>query len=163
MINYRMNFEMEIEMLVNVEKLDVWKFEDFVGSFDVSDDREDYKSGIRILKIELGCRGEEDVIEDVDVVNGEFKVSSFDDICDWLKGEIEEWWNDSSWDEFVMSDFEEMVNCESGGFKKCYSEVWLEELGYVYVRVEVQMLDKIVIVCSGILIGGFVFMFVVGG
>ena len=132
MINYRMNFEMEIEMLVNVEKLDVWKFEDFVGSFDVSDDREDYKSGIRILKIELGCRGEEDVIEDVDVVNGEFKVSSFDDICCWLKGEIEEWWNDSSWDEFVMSDFEEMVNCESGGFKKCYSEVWLEELGYIY-------------------------------
>jgi len=25
------------------------------------------------------------------------------------------------------------------------------------------MLDKIVIVCSGVLIGGFVFMFVVGG
>jgi hypothetical protein len=31
------------------------------------------------------------------------------------------------------------------------------------LRWEDNMLDKIVIVCSGILIGGFVFMYVVGG
>ena len=126
-------------MLVNVEMLDVWKFEDFVGSFDVSDDREDYNKGERILKIECGGRGEENVIEDVDVIDGMFEVSSFDDICCWLKGEIEEWWNDSSWDEFVMSDFEEMVNLVDDNKKwlKCYSEGWLEELGYIYVRVEV--------------------------
>jgi len=126
-------------MLVNVEMLDVWKFEDFVGSFDVSDDREDYNKGERILKIECGGRGEENVIEDVDVIDGMFEVSSFDDICDWLKGEIEEWWGISSWDEFVMSDFEEMVNLVDDNKKwlKCYSEGWLEELGYIYVRVEV--------------------------
>jgi len=126
-------------MLVNVEMLDVWKFEDFIGSFDVSNDREDYNKGERILKIECGSRGEEDVIEDVDVVDGMFKVSSFDDICNWLKGEIEEWWNESNWDEFVMSDFEEMVNLVDDNKKwmKCYSEVWLEELGYIYVRVSI--------------------------
>jgi len=126
-------------MLVNVEMLDVWKFEDFIGSFDVSNDREDYNKGERILKIECGSRGEEDVIEDLNVVNGMFKVSSFDDICNWLKGEIEEWWNESNWDEFVMSDFEEMVNLVDDNKKwmKCYSEVWLEELGYIYVRVSI--------------------------
>jgi len=126
-------------MLVNVEMLDVWKFEDFIGSFDVSNDREDYNKGERILKIECGSRGEEDVIEDLNVVDGMFKVSSFDDICNWLKGEIEEWWNESNWDEFVMSDFEEMVNLVDDNKKwmKCYSEVWLEELGYIYVRVSI--------------------------
>lgn len=125
-------------MLVNVEMLDVWKFEDFVGSFDVSDDREDYNKGERILKIEMGGRGEEYVIEDVDVVDGMFKVSSYDDICNWLKGEDEYWWGISSFDEFVMSDFEEMVNLvDDKKWMKCYSEGWLEELGYVYVRVEI--------------------------
>jgi len=126
MINYRMNFEMEIEMLVNVEKLVVWKFEDFCEYFDVSDDREDYVGGVRIIKIELGCRGVEELVEDVDVVDGMFEVKSVKEIF-----EIDDYD-----EEFVSSEIEDWFEVD-GVNMNVYGESYEEEFGYVYVRVEV--------------------------
>ena len=121
-----MNFEMEIEMLVNVEKLVVWKFEDFCEYFDVSDDREGYVGGVRIIKIELGCRGVEELVEDVDVVDGMFEVKSVKEIF-----EIDDYD-----EEFVSSEIEDWFEVD-GVNMNVYGESYEEEFGYVYVRVEV--------------------------
>ena len=59
-----------------------------------------------------------------------------DDIRDYLKGEIEEWWNEDNWDEFVSSSIEEWFAID-GKNMNVYGETIFEELGYVYVRVEV--------------------------
>ena len=123
-------------MKVKVENLVVWKFADFCEYFDVSDDKEDYNEGVRVLKIECGSRGEEEIIEDVEIVNGEFEVRSEDDIRDYLKGEIEEWWNEENWDEFVSSGIEEWYAID-GVNMNVYGENVFEELGFLYVRVEV--------------------------
>ena len=114
-------------MLVNVEKLVVWKFEDFCEYFDVSDDREDYIGGVRIIKIELGCRGEENIVGDIDVVDGMFEVKSVKEIL-----EI----NDCDDDEFVSSEVEDWFKIDDVDMN-VYGESYGEEFGYVYVRVEV--------------------------
>ena len=112
-------------MLVNVEKLNVWKFEDFYKYWDVSGDREDYNSGVRVLKIECDGRNE-CVVEDVNVVNGMFEVKGENEILE--SGDYDE--------EFVNSGIEEWFEID-GRMMNVYGEGYLEEFGYIYVRVEV--------------------------
>lgn len=112
-------------MLVNVEKLNVWKFEDFCEYFGVGGDREDFNSGVRILKIECDGR-DENVVCDVDVVDGKFEVKSYEEILE--MGGCDE--------EFVNSGVEEWFEID-GEMMKVYGEGYMEEFGYVYVRVEV--------------------------
>ena len=135
---------------VNVNELLVWNLEDMVEYFGDWD----YRKGEYVLKFELGSRNENELLGEVEVKDGMFEVKDVEDICNWLKeedGEEEDY-------EFVSSEIEDWWEG-----RNVYGENYLEEFSIVYVRVEVQMLDKIVIVCSGILIGGFVFMYVVGG
>ena len=100
-------------MKMEVEKLAVWNWEDFCEywDFDISE-KCDFNEGVRILKFELGSRGEQELVEDVDVVD----ESAFE----FANGEIEEWFEDSK-----------------GNMLSVYGETIFEELGYVYVRVEV--------------------------
>lgn len=135
---------------VNVNELLVWNLEDMVEYFGDWD----YRKGEYVLKFELGSRNENELLGEVEVKDGMFEVKDVEDICNWLKeedGEEEDY-------EFVSSEIEDWWEG-----RNVYGENYLEEFSIVYVRVGVQMLDKIVIVCSGILIGGFVFMYVVGG
>ncbi len=112
---------------VNVNDLKVWKYEDMVEYWNM----DDLEKGEYVLKFQLGCRGEEELIGKVDVVDGMFEVKDEDDIRCWLKGEIERWW-DYEYDEFVSSDFEEWWEG-----KNVYGENYEEEFGYIYVRVKV--------------------------
>lgn len=135
---------------VNVNELLVWNLEDMVEYFGDWD----YRKGEYVLKFELGSRNENELLGEVEVKDGMFEVKDVEDICNWLKEEDGE---EGDY-EFVSSEIEDWWEG-----RNVYGENYLEEFSIVYVRVEVQMLDKIVIVCSGILIGGFVFMYVVGG
>lgn len=112
---------------VKVEDMKVWNKEDMIeywGDWG-------YEKGEYILKFELGCRGEEELIGKVDVVDGMFEVRDEDDIRIWIK-ENEEFWMDFEYDEFVSSDFEEWWEG-----KNVYGECVFEELGFIYVRVKI--------------------------
>ena len=112
---------------LKVEDLKVWNKEEMIkywGDWD-------YRSGEYVLKFELGCRGEEELIGECEIVDGEIEVRDEDDIRVWLKENIEDWM-DFEYDEFVCSDIEEWWDG-----KNVYGEVVLEELGYIYVRVSI--------------------------
>lgn len=112
---------------IKVDDLKVWNYKDMVEYWDVGE----MKKGEYVLKFEIGSRGEDVCLGEVEVVDGMFEVRDEDDIRCWLKGEIEEWWNEE-YDEFVCSDFEEWFDD-----KNVYGECVFEELSYVYVRVKV--------------------------
>ena len=113
---------------VKVEDMKIWNKDEMIefwGDWD-------YRSGDYILKFECGSRGEDELLGEVEIVNGEFEVRDEDDIRDWIKGNIEEWWNEDNWDEFVCSDIEEWWEG-----KNVYGECVFEELNFMYVRVSI--------------------------
>ena len=112
---------------VNINELEIWNKEDMVeywGDWG-------YEKGEYVLKFEMGCRGEEELIGKVDIVDGCIMVRDENDIKDWIR-ESEGGDVDEDMFEFVGSDIEDW-------WEGCnvYGEMVFEELSYVYVRVKV--------------------------
>ena len=123
-------------MKMEVAKLSIWNWEDFCEywDFDISD-KEDFNEGVRILKFELGSRGEQELIEDVKVIDGFFECRDTAEIKNFIFKEYAE--EDESAFEFANGEIEEWFEDSAGNMLSVYGETIFEELGYVYVRVEV--------------------------
>ena len=121
---------------MEVAKLSIWNWEDFCEywDFDISD-KEDFNEGVRILKFELGSRGEQELIEDVKVIDGFFECRDTAEIKNFIFKEYAE--EDESAFEFANGEIEEWFEDSKGNMLSVYGETIFEELGYVYVRVEV--------------------------
>ena len=121
-------------MKMDVANLAVWGWEDFCEywGYDL-DQKDDFNSGIRVLKFEIGCRGEEEFIGDMEVVDNCFECRDTAEIQNWI---TEQEGDDADF-EFASGMVENWFKGANGEMLNVYGENYFEEFGYVYVRVEV--------------------------